>query len=167
MQDVGRREFVTLLGGVATAWPIAVLSASGAPAWAQAAMPPGHHHPNRGRTVRRCRAPRRQQDGGVARAAAGGGSESWRGGLFSGQYVARAQPNGSILLFVTGTHSILPGIHRATINFDAVKDLEFISTISTLSFVVSAAPEFSARTFPQLIEMSKSAPGTLLDYRMR
>jgi tripartite-type tricarboxylate transporter receptor subunit TctC len=81
--------------------------------------------------------------------------------------VARAQPNGSILLFVTGTHSILPGIHRATINFDAVKDLEFISTISTLSFVVSAAPEFSARTFPQLIEMSKSAPGTLLDYRMR
>ena len=75
--------------------------------------------------------------------------------------MARAQPNGSTLLFVTGAHSILPGIHRATINFDAVKDFEFISTISTVSFIVSAAPGFSAKTFPQLIEMSKSAPGTI------
>jgi tripartite-type tricarboxylate transporter receptor subunit TctC len=82
------------------------------------------------------------------------------GGLFSGQYVAKAEPNGSVLLFVTGAHSILPGIHRATINFEAVKDFEFISTISTVSFIISASPGFSAKTFPQLIEISKKAPGT-------
>jgi tripartite-type tricarboxylate transporter receptor subunit TctC len=83
------------------------------------------------------------------------------GGLFSGQYVAKADPNGSTLLFVTGAHSILPGIHRATINFDAVKDFEFISTISTVSFIISTAPGFAAKTFPQLIELSKTAPETV------
>jgi tripartite-type tricarboxylate transporter receptor subunit TctC len=83
------------------------------------------------------------------------------GGLFSGQYVAKAPPNGSTLLFVTGAHSILPGIHRATITFDAVKDFEFISTISTVPFIVSVAPDHPAKTFNALIEMSKKGPNEI------
>ena len=77
------------------------------------------------------------------------------GGLFAGQFVANAEPNGSTLLFVTGAHSILPGIHRKTIKFDAVKDFAFISTISTVSFIVSVAPDHPAKSFADLIEMSK------------
>jgi tripartite-type tricarboxylate transporter receptor subunit TctC len=83
------------------------------------------------------------------------------GGLFSGQYVARAAPTGSTLLFVTGAHSILPGIHRATIKFDAVKDFEFISTISTVPFIVSVAPNHPAKTFQDLIAISKKEPGKI------
>jgi tripartite-type tricarboxylate transporter receptor subunit TctC len=77
------------------------------------------------------------------------------GGLFAGQFVANAEPNGSTLLFVTGAHSILPGIHRKTIKFDAVKDFAFISTISTVSFIVSVAPDHPAKSFADLIDMSK------------
>ncbi len=77
------------------------------------------------------------------------------GGLFSGQHVARAEPNGATLLFVTGAHSILPGIHRKTINFDAVKDFEFISTISVVPFIVSVGPDHPAKSFADLIAMSK------------
>jgi tripartite-type tricarboxylate transporter receptor subunit TctC len=85
-------------------------------------------------------------------------SKAGAGGLFSGQYVAKAEPNGSTLLFVTGAHSILPGIHRATITFDAVNDFEFISTISTVPFIVSVALDHPAKTFKDLIEMSKKEP---------
>jgi len=83
------------------------------------------------------------------------------GGLFSGQHVARAAPTGSTLLFVTGAHSILPGIHRATIKFDAVKDFEFISTISTVPFIVSVAPGHPAKSFNELIAISKKEPDTI------
>jgi len=83
------------------------------------------------------------------------------GGLFAGQAVATAEPNGSTLLFVTGAHSILPGIHRKTIKFDAAKDFSFISTISNVAFIVSVGPDHPARTFEALIDLSRKNPGTV------
>jgi tripartite-type tricarboxylate transporter receptor subunit TctC len=80
------------------------------------------------------------------------------GGLFAGQAVATAAPNGSTLLFVTGAHSILPGIHRKTIKFDAVRDFSFISTISTVAFAVSVGPDHPARSFAELIDLSRKSP---------
>jgi tripartite-type tricarboxylate transporter receptor subunit TctC len=83
------------------------------------------------------------------------------GGLLAGQFVARSQPNGATLLFVTGAHAIFPSIHRKTITFDAVKDFAFISTISVSPFIISVAPDHPARTFPDLVAMSKNAPGQI------
>jgi tripartite-type tricarboxylate transporter receptor subunit TctC len=80
------------------------------------------------------------------------------GGLFAGQAVATAPPDGSTLLFVTGAHSILPAIHRKTIKFNAAKDFSFISTSSTVAFVVSVGPDHPARSFAELIELSKQKP---------
>ena len=52
------------------------------------------------------------------------------GGLIAGEYVARAAPDGNTLLFVTGGHTILPGLYAKTIKFDAVKDFAFVCQIS-------------------------------------
>lgn len=155
----------TRRGVLQSAAAVAALGATGAPAWSQAAMPAGPWSiiiptaaGGQADVVARLIGNRMSETLGrplVVEAKAGAG------GLFSGQYVAKAEPNGSTLLFVTGAHSILPGIHRATINFDAVKDFEFISTISTVSFIISTSPGFAAKSFPQLIEMSKKAPGTV------
>jgi tripartite-type tricarboxylate transporter receptor subunit TctC len=83
------------------------------------------------------------------------------GGLLAGQFVARSKPNGATLLFVTGAHAIFPSIHRKTITFDAVEDFAFISTISVSPFIISVAPDHPARTFPDLVAMSKNAPGQI------
>ena len=137
-----RREFMR------AAAALAAVGASGTSAWTQGAtMPPGPWSiiipTASGGQADVVSTPDRQQNGGDTWAAVGDRSQAR-----SPRCVAEAEPNGSTLLFVTGAHSILPGIHRATINFDAVKDFEFISTISTVSFIISSAPGFAAKTFP-------------------
>src|SRR5258708_7480497 len=62
------------------------------------------------------------------------------GGLLAGQFVARSQPNGATLLFVTGAHAIFPGIHPQTITFEAVSDFAFTSTITISPFIKTIAP---------------------------
>ncbi len=81
------------------------------------------------------------------------------GGLIAGEYVARAAPDGNTLLFVTGGHTILPGLYAKTIKFDAVKDFAFLCQISESSFAITVAPNHPAKSFAHLLELSKAAPG--------
>src|SRR3954463_8966504 len=112
-QHQTRREFMR------SAAALAAISTSGTSAWAQGAtMPPGPWSiiiptasGGQADVVSRLIGNKMVETLGrplVIEAKPGAG------GLFSGQYVAKAEPNGSTLLFVTGAHSILPGIHRAT-----------------------------------------------------
>ena len=106
----------TRRGVLQSAAAVAALGATGAPAWSQAAMPAGPWSiiiptaaGGQADVVARLIGNRMSETLGrplVVEAKAGAG------GLFSGQYVAKAEPNGSTLLFVTGAHSILPGIHQ-------------------------------------------------------
>ena len=80
------------------------------------------------------------------------------GGLIAGEYVARAAPDGNTLLFVTGGHTTLPGLYAKTIKFDAVKDFAFICQISESSFAIAVAPEHPAKSFADLLELSKKSP---------
>jgi tripartite-type tricarboxylate transporter receptor subunit TctC len=83
------------------------------------------------------------------------------GGLIAGEYVARATPDGNTLLFVTGGHTTLPGLYAKSIKFDAVKDFAFICQISESSFAVAVAPEHPAKSFADLLELSKKDPGKI------
>jgi tripartite-type tricarboxylate transporter receptor subunit TctC len=83
------------------------------------------------------------------------------GGLIAGEYVARATPDGNTLLFVTGGHTTLPGLYAKSIKFDAVKDFAFICQISESSFAIAVAPEHPAKSFADLLELSKKDPGKI------
>jgi tripartite-type tricarboxylate transporter receptor subunit TctC len=81
------------------------------------------------------------------------------GGLIAGEFVARAAPDGNTLLFVTGGHTILPGLYAKTIKFDAVKDFAFVCQITEASFAIAVATDHPAKSFTELLEMSKREPG--------
>jgi tripartite-type tricarboxylate transporter receptor subunit TctC len=83
------------------------------------------------------------------------------GGLIAGEYVARAAPDGNMLLFVTGGHTTLPGLYKSTIKFDAVKDFAFVCQISESSFAIAVAPGHPAKSFQHLLELSKQDPGKI------
>ena len=79
-------------------------------------------------------------------------------GLVAAQYVAKAKPDGQTLLLVTGAHPILPTIHKSA-GFDAVSDFAFISTLTMFPFVISVRADHPARSFQDLIGLSKQNPG--------
>ncbi len=79
-------------------------------------------------------------------------------GLVAAQYVAKAKPDGQTLLLVTGAHPILPSIHKSA-GFDAVSDFAFISTITLFPFVISVRADHPAKSFQELIGLSKQNPG--------
>lgn len=83
------------------------------------------------------------------------------GGLIAGEYVARAVPDGSTLLFVTGGHTILPGLYAKTIKFDAVRDFSFVCQISESSFALAVGADHPAKSFADILEMAKRDPGKI------
>lgn len=83
------------------------------------------------------------------------------GGLIAGEYVARAAPDGNTLLFVTGGHTILPGIYAKTIKFDAVKDFAFVCQLTEASFAIAVGADHPAKSFNDILEMSRRNPGKI------
>jgi tripartite-type tricarboxylate transporter receptor subunit TctC len=79
-------------------------------------------------------------------------------GLVAAQYVARARPDGQTLLLVTGAHPILTTVHKDA-GFDAVSDFAFISTLTMFPFVISVRSDHPAKSFQELIALSKRDPG--------
>jgi tripartite-type tricarboxylate transporter receptor subunit TctC len=83
------------------------------------------------------------------------------GGLIAGEYVARAAPDGNTLLFVTGGHTVAAGLYARTIKFDAVKDFAFVCQITEASFAMAVSAEHRAKSFAEILEMSKREPGKI------
>jgi tripartite-type tricarboxylate transporter receptor subunit TctC len=81
------------------------------------------------------------------------------GGLIAGEYVARAAPDGNTLLFVTGGHTVAAGLYAKTIKFDAVKDFAFVCQITEASFALAVGADHPAKSFANMLEMSKREPG--------
>ena len=81
------------------------------------------------------------------------------GGLIAGEFVARAAPDGNTLLFVTGGHTILPGLYARSIKFDGVKDFAFVSQLTEASFALAVAADHPAKSFADMLELSRREPG--------
>ena len=81
------------------------------------------------------------------------------GGAIGANLVARATPDGHTLIFISGAFTA----HAASVKtpYDAIKDFDWITTIVTYPFVLTARNETLARSTAELIALMKKNPGKL------
>jgi tripartite-type tricarboxylate transporter receptor subunit TctC len=81
------------------------------------------------------------------------------GGAIGANLVAKATPDGYTLIFISGAFTA----HAASVKtpYDPLKDFDWITTIVTYPFVLTARNETPARTTAELIALAKKNPGKL------
>lgn len=81
------------------------------------------------------------------------------GGTIGSAAVARAQPDGYMLVsLTTSTHSISPSVY-AKLSFDPSVDISPIGVIGTSAYVLVVNPGFPARSLVELVAEVKRHPG--------
>ncbi len=81
------------------------------------------------------------------------------GGNVGAEYVARAAPDGHMLLYGTnGTHAINASLYR-NLRFDPVKDFVPVSRLTTIAALLIVNPKFPPTTVEELIRYARANPG--------
>jgi tripartite-type tricarboxylate transporter receptor subunit TctC len=81
-------------------------------------------------------------------------------GLLAAEAVAKAVPDGHTLVLLSGAHAANAAM-RTTLPYDPVNDFGMIGTVVAYPFVVSVAQDSPIRSFPDLLERARAAPGKL------
>src|SRR5262249_39954714 len=74
--------------------------------------------------------------------------------------VVRAPPDGYTLLLVIAANAINVTLYDK-LNFNFIRDIAPVASISTVPFVMEVSPSFPARTVPEFIAQAKANPGKL------
>jgi tripartite-type tricarboxylate transporter receptor subunit TctC len=82
-------------------------------------------------------------------------------GAIGSSAVARAQPDGYMLLYPANSHVILAPLVTAKKAFDVRKDFEPIALTVTYPFCLLVNAEFPAKSLPELVAQAKANPGKL------
>ncbi len=82
-------------------------------------------------------------------------------GIIAADMVAKGNPDGHTLVFVSAGHTIAHNFHRS-MPFDPLRDFAPVAMVSTSPFVLVAHPSLKAQTLPELIQLAKSQPGKLV-----
>lgn len=82
------------------------------------------------------------------------------GGNLASEQVARATPDGHTIVLLTTAHVISPAIYKS-LNFDPVRDFEFISTVSDFPFFFVVNANSPYKSIGDLVAAARAKPGQL------
>lgn len=82
------------------------------------------------------------------------------GTLTGTKYVAGAPKDGYTLLLTFTAHVQNPSLFKST-GYDPIKDFAAVSEVALSSVILVAAPDFEARTVPDIVKLVKSRPGEM------
>lgn len=82
------------------------------------------------------------------------------GGILASETVARADPDGYTLLFITNGNAVSESLFKS-LRYNSVKDFAPISTVGYFDLVFLASPDSDIRTVGDLISRARAAPGKL------
>jgi tripartite-type tricarboxylate transporter receptor subunit TctC len=74
------------------------------------------------------------------------------------EIVAHAAPDGYTMLLAISTNAVNQTLYR-TLNFDFVRDLVPVAGVGRTTFIMTVAPSFPAKTFPEFLAYAKANPG--------
>ena len=80
-------------------------------------------------------------------------------GLIATQLAVEAPPDGSTILFTSGSLSVIVTLYASRIKFDVHRDLAPVSWISSTPLVLSLHPSVPAKSVKELVALAKRLPG--------
>jgi tripartite-type tricarboxylate transporter receptor subunit TctC len=82
------------------------------------------------------------------------------GGIIAADSVAKSAPDGYTLLLSTGTYTTIPSLY-SKVPYDFVKDLQPVTLLASLPFLLVAHPSVPAKNVPELLQLAHVRPGQL------
>src|SRR5450755_996404 len=82
------------------------------------------------------------------------------GGTIATEAVVRAAPDGYTLLQVSSTHTTNATLYDR-LNFNFVRDIAPVASITRTTYVMEVNPSFPARTVPEFIAYAKANPSKI------
>src|SRR5467141_3718340 len=81
-------------------------------------------------------------------------------GLLANDALAKSPPDGHSLVLLSGAHPATAVLNRA-LPYDPVRDFGMVGTVVAYPLVISVAPDSPIRSFADLLERARTAPGKL------
>src|SRR6266853_1931632 len=81
-------------------------------------------------------------------------------GLLANDVLAKSPPDGHTLVLLSGAHPATAALNRA-LPYDPVRDFGMVGTVVAYPLVISVAPGSPIRSFADLLERARNAPGKL------
>ena len=82
------------------------------------------------------------------------------GGIIAAETVAKSPADGYTMLLSTGTYTTIPSLYKK-VPYDFVRDLQPVTLLATLPFLLVAHPSVPANNVQQLIQLARARPGQL------
>ncbi len=82
------------------------------------------------------------------------------GGNLASEMTAKAAPDGYTIVLLTTGHVISPALYKS-LNFDPVKDFEFVSTVSDFPFFIVVNKDSRFKSVEDIVAEAKQKPGTV------
>src|SRR5712691_12432807 len=81
-------------------------------------------------------------------------------GLLANDALVKSTPDGHTMVLLSGAHPATAALNRA-LPYDPVRDFGMVGTVVAYPLVISVAPGSPIRSFADLIERARAAPGKL------